>query len=188
MRAVPDHIVQVGVGGGDEIPVLQEAFPEAKFTGIDPDDGAAALWQENYPGEYIKAVCGAKHGSQTRYHSARAWRFRLDRKGAKVPVVSLDGLLGAFRGTPAAFTGKVLLWMDCDGGELPVLRGAQEFMRECVFAAWLEETEAPQESTWVDATTICHEMKQLGFKPTYRAGAWFPPRYCADTLYVRRST
>ena len=179
--ADPENIVQIGVGSGEEIPILQAAFPKARWTGIEPDTDSCRQWATKYPGELIKAVAGDRHGSQTRYHGARAWRFRLDRRGQRVPCVSLDGLLCDHM----AF-GKTFLWSDCDGGELAMLRGARQFMQKHCWWAWLEEAAAPEEATWPDDIQVCDEMNRLGFKPLFRAGAWFPPKYCADTLYVRR--
>lgn len=43
-------IIDVGTGTGDFIAVLQNVFPKAKITGIDPNKGSLELAQEKYPG------------------------------------------------------------------------------------------------------------------------------------------
>lgn len=53
-------ILDVGTGTGDFIPVLKEAFPSGKITGVDPNMASLKTAAENYPDVTFNTMVGEK--------------------------------------------------------------------------------------------------------------------------------
>ena len=164
-------------------------FPKRNSPASTPTKTLLGSGKEKYPGEYIRAAIAEKHGTFTYFRSARDWRFRRPvpaKSQYRLPCVSLDGLLEA-QGTKAqsTFGSKVLLWADCEGGELAALRGGKKFM-ESVQWSWMETTDAPEFADWPDSQQVIDAMSDLGFRAWFRSGYYFPPRWSGDTLFCRR--
>jgi FkbM family methyltransferase len=130
----PKTVIDVGVGGGTYD--LYESFPQAVHLLVEP----LAEFQQvldgisrRYRAEYVVAAAGASEGMATlNVHSHLEGSSLLREKGyhddiapRRVPLVTLDSLCRSRR-----LTGPFLLKVDVQGGELEVLKGASEVMRE----------------------------------------------------------
>lgn len=130
-----DVIYQVGVGlWHAEVEVLQEEWPGVEFMSTEPDPRIVKeLKKEGYPGELTEVALGSKVGRSTLYFKSRhkdgssLYPHKKQKEGVKhdtisVPVTTLDILYGKPR------KGRILLWMDCEGSELEVLKGGEQFI------------------------------------------------------------
>ncbi len=131
----PATIIDVGVGPGT--PELYQAFPDAKLVLVEPLEewrGQLEQVQRERPAEVVIAAAGPHAGEvEITVHRVPACSSMLGaRRGddaeavrRTVPMLRLDDL-AAERGLTGPFVVKV----DVEGGELEVLAGAMQVLRE----------------------------------------------------------
>lgn len=130
MRAAgvtPASIVSVGVGCAPEYSVWVNTYPSAQLLGIDPR--GRRRWGDS---RFIKAA--VTDGSQKEVVWCGCCRsICCDRslphkknRDHVVPCVTLDEVC-------AEMPGPVFLWLDCEGSELPALRGGPRTLRRTPF-------------------------------------------------------
>lgn len=156
----PDIIYQIGVGRGDiEIRPMQKAWPNLKFIGCEPHPLTFSRLEKTYPGKLYEIAVGNKLGTTTLYnrptHKNGASLYQKpDGPGKneylckeKVYITTLDGWFKK----PVAM--KVLLWMDCEGSELDVLKGGTEFLKG-VDVVNLEMSQNPPAEGWCNSEDV----------------------------------
>lgn len=157
-----DWVYQVGVGHyHQEADVLLEEWPGVKFIGFEPHPELA---KEPYPGVVHQVAISDRIGSATlyakKYHKDGSSLFPLtgmDRcRMIEVPVSTLDFLF------PEPPTGRILLWLDCEGSELDALRGGEKFVKR-VDVVNVEITANPLGEAWCSPKSIHDWLLAKGF-------------------------
>lgn len=155
---VPDIVYQVGVGlNHEEVDVMKECWPNVKFVGFEPHPDTFQSLSPTYPGVLVQAAVGAAPGhgilhvkKHHRDGSSLVQLHTTDKDSSfdqiRVPIETLDGVVGQ----P---TGKVLLWLDCEGWELQALQGAVQFI-EGVEAVNVELTGKKLGDGWSDMADV----------------------------------
>lgn len=137
-----DVIYQVGVGlWHQEVEILQGEWPGVEFVSFEPDPRIVkSLKKEGYPGVLYETALGDVVGEVPLYLKSRhkdgssLYPHKIPGRYAEGPnatklstitvkITTLDILLGEPR------AGRTLLWLDCEGHELAVLRGGEKFVR-----------------------------------------------------------
>lgn len=160
----PDVVVQVGIGHNhEEIDVMQEEWPEVEFIGFEPHPRITKGL--TYPGPVHQYAVGDRSEEVTFYGKPR----HLDgsslfphpdpakRDPIRVDMITLDEFF------PKRLNGRILLWLDCEGAELLVLKGAERFIRS-VDAVNVEMTGKPyNEGNWANPEEVHDWLNAHGF-------------------------
>jgi len=188
----PQLVIQIGVGQyNEELPVMKEAWPDVEFIGFEPHPGIYRGMVQNYPGQLFPLALGAKVEAKTLYckvrHKDGSSLFphankQVDEKYDEIEVTcsTLDTLF------PNGFPGKerILLWLDCEGGELDVLRGGEDFVTRCKMIN-IEMTSKPPGIGWCKPTDTHRWLNEHGF-----LRIWHHTQRCAagqvDAIYTTR--
>jgi len=166
----PRTVVDVGVAYGT--PPLYDAFPDAYFFLFEPvadfEPHIKKALERKIRGEY--ELCGLGETSSTMqiFVPEAAVAASLMHKGVDaadprlrtVPVRTLDEVFAERK-----IEGPILLKTDCQGGDLAVIRGGNEFVAKCdviimevgMFRYWSKKTP--------DFADTVIEMKSRGFVP-----------------------
>jgi FkbM family methyltransferase len=190
LKWTPTTVVQVGVGQNhDEVDVMREWWGDFNLIGFEAHLGIAESIQQRYPGELHAVAVGEKAGTITlhskRNHKDGTSRFKhANRETHTIDDVPMTTLDEQFR-LPTDLGERVLLWLDCEGGELSALRGGERFVQR-VAVINLELTSRPPGPGWCDAMETHRWLVKRGFirqsAHTTRSGSG----QC-DAVYVRRS-
>lgn len=128
-KATPDTILLVGVGRGEEIPVMRECWPQARIIGI---EALSEHWRfmakaGQEPDVMVKGAAYHTEGAQLLFHlnyepDQRATVYELpvpmeNELTREIPTVTIDGVVQRHGIGP-----DTLLWMDIEGGEWEALR------------------------------------------------------------------
>lgn len=195
----PDWICQVGVGlYHQEIDVFVEEWklgPEA-IVGFEANPVVFKRIIESYPGTLINFAISDKPGmsalSAHPRHKDGSTLKGLDGGSVvgMVDCVTLDDMFSSRTND----LGNCLLWLDCEGSELDVLRGAKDFIGN-VRAINVEMTSKPNGDGWADPVDVHAFLESLGFwlqwihtqrvtagqyDAIYVRGELFKPEYCCS--------
>ncbi len=208
-----DLVVQVGVGHNhEEVTVLKEEWPGVEFVGFEPHPHIFASWQLKYPGQLLPYALGAETKNRVdffayRHHADGSGLYfpdnepeekRRDLEKFSVRMSTLDQQnLGVL---PSLIDKRILLWLDCEGNELNVLRGGEQFIHR-VQVVNVELTSKPLGSGWCKPQDVHDWLAERGFWlqwiHTQRISAgqvdgvyvreWlFKPEYCCIPQEVQR--
>lgn len=193
---IPETIIQVGVGQHfDETIPMKAAWPGAEFIGFEPHPGIVRQIINEYPGTMYERAIGEKRGVAKLYakrnHKDGSSLYPHATKHTKEDYAAIEVVQTTLnimvQDKRLAGIGKnVLLWLDCEGSEANVLRGAgHEFMAKVAMVN-VEMTSNPPGDGW-GSPSVVHQLLHLyGF-----ARAWIhTTRSVAgqyDAIYVRRS-
>jgi len=196
---VPDAIIQVGIGSfHEEVPVMKQAWPHAKFTGFEANPNIRI---RDYPGTLIRKAISNRAGSvdlhfQPRHKDGSSLfppKHAETSASITVPCVTLDSL--------DLQAQQALLWLDCEGSELNVLRGAENFIERSVAVINVEMTSKPSCEGWCSPESVHDWLCSHGFYRqwvhTNRSSAGqcdviyvrsylFQPEYCCCPCQVNR--
>jgi FkbM family methyltransferase len=193
-----DVVVQAGVGQRhQEVDVLTEEWPGVRFIGFEP----YPLDPKEYNGQLYPSALGCEIGHKTLHvkkrhkDGASLHPFDADVTTKEIPidVTTLDWFI---RQTDNYFLlrKRLLLWLDCEGSELDVLRGAKEFI-EYVNVVNVEITAKPPSPKWNDPLAVHYWLVEHGFirqwihtqniasgqfDAIYVRPYLFKPEYCCD--------
>lgn len=185
---IPDIVYQAGVGlNCQEVDVMRECWPDVKFVGFEPHPDTFRSLSLKYPGVLVQTAVGSTTGYGTLYAKRRhrdgsslARLYVTDKDPSfdeiQVQVRTLDEIVGR----P---TGKILLWLDCEGWELQALQGATRFIQS-VDVINVELTGAKQGDGWSDMADVHTWLLQREFF----ALVHHTQRLCAgqvDSVYVK---
>lgn len=172
-----DLIVHVGLGSYDEAPAIAEHLPNRQQLAIEPLLRYQSL--PTYPGDTIRAVATnrdvpsvhiADRYGKTSLHAPYPCR---DCDVETVPGVRLDTVVPRWLG----WTGcdRILLWMDCEGGEAAAIMGAHGIMPQVNYAI-VEHRDNPECLGWCSTRDVVEllELHGLWKEATYkrRAGVY----------------
>lgn len=182
----PDVTLVIGTGDAREIAVLKDAWPTCKMYGFEAHDRLAEQANDILPTWHVAIVADSSKAHVTFYRrqkmamaSSVYSKSYCRERPVKVPTMTIDEIRCVHR-----LAGKkVLLWMDCEGGELNALKGGMSLVTE---NRWLhlEVCPTPDRPGWppaveVDAwlrgqgygAPVCHGLKRerhLSHDRTYR--------------------
>ncbi len=189
---VPDIVVQVGIGlQSKEVDVMAESWPKTRFMGFEPHPSIVkSLKNGGYPGLIFECAIGDKQGKAILYAKNRhkdgssLFPHSHHREGQKYPEieVSVYTLDHVFYRELLGFD-EVLLWIDCEGSELAVLRGGEKFL-ESVEVVNVEMTSKPRGEGWAKPFDVHEFLNDHGLFRTWT----HTHRSCRgqyDAIYVR---
>ncbi len=184
-----DTVYHVGVGQyHEELDVMQEKWDGVRLIGFEPHPGLAKKLKEEYPGEFYWTALGDKPGMGTLHVKKKHkdgsslyphFQTRVDETYDKieVPITTLDLLFRHAGG------GHVLLWLDCEGNELNVLKGGENFI-QYIEMVNVETTAKAPGTGWCSAEDVDNWLVAHGF---FRQ--WTHTLRChigqCDVVYVR---
>ena len=168
-----DWVIQVGVGMyHQETDVLKrEKWPDSKFIGYEPNPNIFKNIKQAYPGELFQIAIGKTQGACTLYEKHRhkdgssCKEFTVDDPNIKISntyQVEMKTLDAIFCNGPHEIKGNVLLWLDCEGGELDAIEGAIKLI-ESVEMINIEMTTKPPSDNWPDTRVVHKRLRELGF-------------------------
>ena len=207
MKWHPDIVWQVGVGvNHQEIDCLLEEWPEIEMIGFEPHPKVHANNKGVFPGELFNLAISDYEKVVTLYAKPR------HKDGSSIfPHFNEDNNLNPIADIRATFLDspefyrlrsdkQTLLWLDCEGGELDVLDGAREFIKE-VHAVNVEMTGEPLGKGWCKPEDVDTQLREDGFflqvthtnRPSngqfdglYVRGNLFYPGYCNCPMEITR--
>lgn len=159
-----DVIYQVGVGQyHQEVDVLKSEWPGVKFIGFEPHPAIYREIKQEYPGELFNKAVGSYVGFLKLFwnprHKDGASLLPTGQVGecaTLIPVTTLDSM-----GSPVTDQ-RVLLWLDCEGFEMEVLKGAEQFIH-AVDVVNVEMTSCPIAKGWSRPVDIHRWLIARGF-------------------------
>ena len=195
----PNRIFQVGIGRyHQEADVFVEKWPGVELIGFEPNPMICEKWLGDYPGKVYWFALGVEEGFRDLFWNldhldgASHWKRNDDTGGESVLVRCLDGCFNP----PAVPT---LLWLDCEGAELNVLKGAEWFVRGRVEVINVELTGKPPREGWPSPVEVNRWLLDHGFllqfvhtqrmtsgqaDCVYVKPELFRPEYCSCPLQV----
>jgi FkbM family methyltransferase len=161
-----NRVVQCGLGDWPEGPVLLKSFPHADFMAVEPVRRYCwDAWKAGFRGPIIQGALWHTSGNVITLQDFKSRTSMLDpepqRFGSfETVTVTLDDAVKYVR-MPA---GLMLLWMDCEGVELEVLKGAQKTLKDSVMAIVCELKDEPKMPNWPKSEQVVSEICGLGFQ------------------------
>ena len=201
----PTAILQVGVGHySKEVEVFREAWPEAMLIGFEPHPETIRLIR-NYPGLLICKALGRHEGNVRLFwnvgHKDGASVYNEvgltdEPKWIDVEISTLDNCCNE----DVRFQSgeRTLLWLDCEGSELDVLIGGEQFVVN-VNVINVELTGKSSRPGWPDPVRVNRWLLDHGFllqyvhtqrvasgqvDAIYVRPELFRPEYCCCPLMV----
>jgi len=165
----PSAIYQAGIGmNHQEIECFAEEWPTAKLYGWDPNPRVFDDIKRDYYGTHYPIGLSDKPGKATMYVAPRhrdggtLYPFtdkKRDHATFDVELTTLDIAV------PEGPEENSLLWLDCEGHELAVLKGAEKFMAKenGIVVVNCEMTGKPNSEGWVDQVDVHKYLTNLGF-------------------------
>jgi len=208
MDWIPDVVYQVGIGYYDENHdayvlkygheeghvVLHKEWPDTRFVGCEPHPELLKKLtdprsEHRYPGRIHECALGDRCGTAVLYSKRRhkvgsslhPHHERNDEtyQSYEVPLFTMDQIWY----DPVNADENVLLWLDCEGSELDVLRGGEKFL-DRVGILNVELTSSPPGDGWCDPSDVHWWLWDRGFLNQWKhsdrmhIGQW-------DGIYVR---
>jgi FkbM family methyltransferase len=188
----------VGVGiQHQEANVMKDGWLLSRedIIGFEPHPGSCKKIRDRFPGILHEMAVGDEISTVTLYgkkshRDGSSIHSPKDMRGIhtnEVPIVTLDHMLGnrakGFDVPDWKVPQNVLLWLDCEGNELSVIRGAKSFLRY-VDVVNVEMTCNPKGNGWCNPLDVHNELKSIGFRQQHMhshrssAGQF-------DSIYVR---
>lgn len=157
----PDLLLDVGVGPKTEWRVLQHQYPQMDMLGLEPHPVTFAQLWAGFPGTLYPLAAWDEEATLTLHHNpqnvgASSVNRSFQMPGAtsyQVTAQPLDAIYARFCQEQGRQYRRILLWMDVEGAETRVLRGAQQLLASgAVRWANLEELRpgVPVPAGWAD--------------------------------------
>jgi len=211
-----DLMVQVGVGlHHEEMEVLKHEWPDMLVHGFEAHPDIAKSVRKTYPGTIHSVALRDSVGSAPLFVKRRhkdgsslfPHHIRGDEKyrSFMVDCSTLDSYQQEVYYDYDPLPKRVLLWLDCEGSELNVLRGGWNFLSH-VDVVNVEMTAKPPGDGWCDPVEVHDLLRKRGFwlqwihtqrnvngqsDLVYVQSQLFNPDYCCCPVSIkewRRST
>lgn len=168
LKWVPDAIYQVGIGNHhEEADIFAKGWDGANIFGCEPHPEIYKDIKDKYPGKLYQCAIGNQIGKAVLYsknkHKDGSSLFPHDckkedeiYKEINVSITTLDSLFGRSIGE------RTLLWLDCEGNELDVLRGGKDFICD-VDVINVEMTSNPPSGCWCSPVSVHRWLMENGF-------------------------
>lgn len=166
------EVIQIGLGDWAEGPVLLHKLSHCRFFAFEPVDRyIEAVKKDGFPGKIYRKIVWDKDGEFITFGDRRTQSsvFCDDNiKGLSSiteETITLDtwakDLLVPLRGS--------LLWMDCEGAERHVLKGAEEMIKSVKYVI-CEHRDDPKFEGWAKSKDLIEDLKELGFHHKLQVG------------------
>lgn len=169
----PKVLWHIGVGiNHQEIDCLLEKWPDIQVIGFEPHPEIYNSIKDKYPGTLLNKAVSYRDGEATLYSKPkhkdgsslhRYYDETNNQKPIRVETVALNSLTGLRH---QYFTkeneGGHLLWLDCEGNELRVLRGSPGWLR-AMSAVNVEMTGVPLGSGWPSPLSVHQYLTGYSF-------------------------
>jgi len=163
-----DQMFQVGIGHyHEEVDVLVQEWPGLEVHGCEPHPGILSEIKANgsYPGMVYPVALSDRPGTatlhvKTRHADGSSLNLHYDGSKTKMQSVAVDTMDRLF--LPLVKPGRVLLWLDCEGSELKVLDGGEEFLK-LVQVVNVEITGNPPGLGWCSPAEVHWKLDSRGF-------------------------
>lgn len=166
----PDNIIMCGFGPGLDLPFITAQCPSSRIVAFDP------FSQEQEGVELIKLALAEKSCRLPLYKTSRTQLTSRFAKGVLqkptlVSAISLDEYTHHLNGT-------IGLWMDCEGSEVAILRGATQTLQRTL---WIVAEMPPvinRRRGWPSLQEAETTLRDAGFErecSVYRTGDLFVP-------------
>lgn len=161
----PDAVIQAGVGVHyGEVSAMYQAWEGCSFIGIEPHPH---MDLSNYPGPVYRYALGAKRKEEVHLYSKPNHKdgsslYPISSSCSPIPVIqeTLDNIV-EYNGYDFR-RANTLLWIDCEGSELNVLRGAVETLRWADMVN-IEMTGKPYHEKWSSPLDVHRILDDAGF-------------------------
>lgn len=182
----PDFIIQVGVGTTQqEMDVMKIAWPEMKAIGFEAHPRICEAMKDKFPGELVEVAIGSSEGTATLYYR----KNHKDGSSLCVPNFDCHSMTVKTTTLDNAMKGRTvgehnLLWIDCEGTELEVLKGGEATVEKAEVVN-IEMTSKPVGKGWATPVQIHDWLNDHGF---FRQWIHTQRSACGqvDGIYVRR--
>lgn len=178
-----DSIIQCGLGDWAEGPTLLKMYPSASYLAVEPIHRYChETWAAGFRGPIIQGLLWNETGLEKTLND---WRTRTsvydESQHGLGPItaytVTLDDAVER-----TAFRGKsILLWMDVEGAELEILKGAGETLKsvQSIISELKKGTKFPG---WPEAEEVVSFLLSIGFelKETIRCNGVFVRKQSKD--------
>lgn len=159
-----DCIIQCGLGDWAEGPVLLDMFPNLAYMAVDPVHRYChEAWDAGFRGPIIQGLLYSVTGITKQLYD---WRTRTSiHDGTDHGLGSIDARTITLDDAVqyVNFTkGNALLWMDVEGAELEILKGATETLKSVV-AIICELKVGSKFSAWPTKEETIKEIESLGY-------------------------
>lgn len=160
-----DSVIQCGLGDWAEGPVLLDLFPDALYMAAEPlHRYCHETWAAGFKGPIIQGVLWSKTGEEKKLHDWRTRTSVYDEAphglgSVAVRTITLDDAVRC-----VGFSGKSsLLWQDCEGAELEILKGAEQTLKsvQAIICELKRGTPFPE---WPTRDVVIDEIELLGFE------------------------
>jgi len=183
----PDFVYQVGIGlHHQEVDVMKETWPDCKFVGFEPHPDIVKSLGD-YPGK-VHQIALSDYVGKTTLHSKRAHKDGSSLHKHKEPgnyqeievgVATLDSFNELWKKNY-----NNLLWIDCEGSELAVLKGGEIFIEQFQVIN-IEMTSDPPGEWWCDPVDVHCWLVEHGFYTQWLHTQRSSAGQC-DAIYVRK--
>jgi len=205
-----DTMVEVGVGTKwEEIDVLRKEWDDLRIIAFEPHPKIYAGLGA-FPGTVYPYAVGDRTGEAVLHGKSRhkdgsslyphVKRDDCEYEEYEVQMTTLDIFFPNVEGLSVRRFGKLLLWLDCEGSELDVLKGGERFI-EAVDVVNVELTGHPPGAGWCDPNDVHDWLGGHGFyrqwihtqrvhegqtDGIYVKPHLFKPQFCCCPCEVRR--
>lgn len=192
----PDVLWQVGVGvHHEEVDCLLEEWPKIRIVGFEPHPTIYDKIKDNYPGILVNKAVTDTEGGATLYskprHKDGSSLFKYsdegnNKKPMRVSTTFLDNQDSLDLMCTYLNIGETrhLLWLDCEGSENLVLRGAGTFLKH-INAINIEMTGVPLGDDWATPLELHRTLASLEmYAQMIHTNRIMSGQY--DALYVRK--
>lgn len=189
LQWVPDTVVQVGVGcNPEETAVFLDAWPDVSIIGFEANPQCFNAAVRRYPGRLVQLAVSNEPKQDVKLfvpprHKDGSSLYAFDALDNPHTEITNATSLDVWFADKPRISRKTLLWLDCEGSELDVLRGASQFVDsvECIN---VEMTAKPVGSNWCDSNQVHDHLLGLGFKRQWVHTQRTSAGQC-DAIYVR---
>jgi FkbM family methyltransferase len=165
-----DGVIQCGLGDWAEGPVLNQLFTGAKFMAVEPIQRyALEAWQAGFRGPIVQGVLWNKTGKVFHIEDFRTKTSMLDKEKRRGKFSAMSYTLDdavKFVGYELEWRDH-LLWMDVEGVELEILKGAKKTLERTV-AIVCEVKDKPRIKGWPPTEVVEKFITDLGFVKWHR--------------------
>jgi FkbM family methyltransferase len=165
-----DGVIQCGLGDWAEGPVLNQLFSGARFMAVEPIQRyALEAWQAGFRGSIVQGVLWDRTGKVFHIEDFRTKTSMLDKEKRRGKFSAMSYTLD----DAAEFVGyeywwrDSLLWMDVEGVELTILKGAKKVLERTI-AIVCEVKDKPRIKGWPPTEEVEAFITNLGFKKWHR--------------------
>lgn len=162
------YLIQCGLGDWAEGPVLLDTFQHSKFLAVEPVQRYChEAWRAGFRGSIIQGVLWHETGRVFELNDFRSRTSMLDKESRHLgkfhaTSMTLDDAVEWVGFNLGTHPNMTLLWMDCEGVELEILKGASKTLAN-VYAIVCELKDRPNFEGWPPTQEVIAKLDDLGY-------------------------